>query len=91
VRLRCCRWMYVCGYELGGRSLQLNRAMLNDWLCDGRDVIVEEEIIRACSLSEWIYRRVVVGGGVGRGDGLESCQSSSFCTLDRRAEEERQG
>jgi hypothetical protein len=44
--------------------LQLGRAVLNDWLCNGDDVVVEEEVIRAGSLSEGIYRRVVVGGVV---------------------------
>ena len=63
--------------------------MLNDWLCNGRDVIVEEEVIRACSLSEWIYRRVVVGGVVGRGDGLEACQECS--SVPKEAEKENTG
>ena len=55
VRLRCGRRLYLLGNELGGGSLQLDRVLLDDWLGDRYDVVVEEQVVCACRLSEWIY------------------------------------
>lgn len=66
MRLRCLGRLHFLWYEFGGRSLELWRVWLDDRLSDGRDVVVKEEIVGACGLSEWVYRGVVIGGVVGR-------------------------
>jgi hypothetical protein len=53
--LWCGRRAYFFGDEFGGGSLQLHGVLLNDRLGNRRDIIVEEQVIRTCCLSEWIY------------------------------------
>jgi hypothetical protein len=51
--------------ELGCRGLQLGMAVLLDHgLSDWRHVVVKEEVIGACRLSEWVYGRVIESGVV---------------------------
>jgi hypothetical protein len=48
--------MYLIRDKLGRRRLQLGMAVLLDHgLSDWRHVVVEEEIVGACRLSEWVY------------------------------------
>jgi len=29
--------------------------MLNNWVGNGRDIVIKEKIVGTCSLSEWVY------------------------------------
>ena len=66
MRLWCFWRLRFLWYEFGGGSLELWRVWLKDWLSDRSDIVVKEEIVGTCGLSEWVYRGVVIGGVIGR-------------------------
>jgi hypothetical protein len=70
MRLWCCWWWDIIGHVLGVWHFELDKVLLYDWLGNGSDVIVEEEIVGACCLRKRVYGGVVVRGLVGRSDGL---------------------
>ena len=55
--------------------------MLNNRLGDGRDVVVEEQIVGASGLGERVYRWVVVCWIVGYTGNLCRCQSSADAVI----------